>query len=1271
MTSTTSRPVGDLERYYLEQCNVGHYTNVVVGVRLQYQQLPGQNTTDGTELSLPRTKEQWLNLLTPVITPLVQKRPMMTVVIAEHLSPTSSFQVLPSIDLAKVVQVESIQTPNDITAFLEEVHRHPFDLTDHSVPLWKILIVHVKSDDTFYLLYCLHHSIGDGRSATSFSEELVMELNRLQKSASLSITTTPATQNAASPWIIPINPATPLPLAMEEKADCSPSLVSLVTTIVTSLLPYAVKKALKPKYWAGEVASSKESPKATHVGFLVFSKEETQQIIEAAKAQKATVNSVLFTASMFAVKSVFLSDHTDKSRLVTTQDAFRTSTIVCPRAKLDIRRDEHFPCITEFTTSGHKVELETGFWEMTRDFGDRIVAATGTAESFRRLLDAVGLLAYLKKSTSGWSEFVQSMYTGLHNGREGTIRGSNIGRAWDQSGGDGDKAGEVAFRVLHPLFSQGAFACGPVFTFNIATANGVLAISNIWQRTAFTTREKADAVLPELRRIVLEATRPFTMSSLASEVGQNNEKMGQLEYRFRDALQTALFMNYTIIRPFWTPLFWAAALSVPLHALKVILLSKATKMLEKDLSVIVLTMIGGAVSFVLEVFLGRPVVKVLSALFNAYCHIIYVASDNRSKNDEADPRPKGTCTLGPDCDHYEQFLDYRKPDPAIEDFYFPITGDELYELHPEYFEQPEDYQLHPNYQTLLEHAPDQHPRRSSGPSYVNLIRLALIFVVLRTYTPQEIWMLAKTAVTTVTLGSLWDPRILQLLLIAVALHIIYSSLQLFFVTIETAMYPDYTMYERRRNSVLRLPTRVFANAVQRSLNSTLSTIIVLSTIFIIGVLMTILSAGVVHDVQGIVGQTHQRVTKVKEYQQAQGRHGSATLSTSSIVNQMDDGLVNIYDAGLAWFDPILKDTFDGLYWGATDWATHISHVFVEYEEPNAPVEPMCEIPRLCQQQVLSRPKYRRPASHNTTEESDDVELFVLPSLASLYNVLTRVPTLGSLKPYPMTTKQRAINLTQMKFLLGNLFGYTRSSKMVDNSTMLWGFNIFNDLLFRGILFILALTTFTSLRVSPLQRIGWLIDQALASRSSMGSFWLSSSPSPGRGLATNLEFAITGTFLAMFKLSIYHTIFTLVWTHTLADRVMADLGVSDFVPVKYAWLTAGFGIALTLFPIAPNWLVSLPGAIVHFYVYGGRHIEALCMVLGHLVFSTLVDGAIWDSHVVKTAQPGVSSAFWLGLWIFLGGSEWGVKGLLVGPVMFACIPAIWAAVLELRGRPSTS
>ncbi|KAG0345349.1 hypothetical protein BG004_003783, partial [Podila humilis] len=655
-------------------------------------------------------------------------------------------------------------------------------------------------------------------------------------------------------------------------------------------------------------------------------------------------------------------------------------------------------------------------------------------------------------------------------------------------------------------------------------------------------------------------------------------------------------------------------------------------------------------------FLGSYIANRVRDVFLGYFRFMYLLCDGNSK--ETDPsNPRGTCTT-PNCNHYEQFLDYQEPDPTIEDFYYEITGDQFYILHPEFFDHPEDYQLHPTYQTLVDQEPDDFPRRSTGPSYINLFRLSFIYTLSKLGSPQKMFEIAQTAVTGIEIGT---GQQLRVLMKVVGVHMIYTCVQYFMALLESALYPGLTPDERRKRSVFSIWPRRVTRAVQGSLNSILSSVIVFSSIAVVGALVSILSVGIIYDVNGALVQTHERVKTIKNAP-VDVTSGKSHVSTSHYVNMFDDGLVMAYDSGIRWVDPILQDAFPTLGWGFSDWVYHLSHVIVEHQETPEPVEPVCLVPRVCPQRVLTpRPQYLRPVDHNTTEASENVELWVFPSVFTTY-------TIGRSSKYGVNEQSSptlvAINLTLAKFLLSNLFGY----KGIDNNVLLEGFNIFNDLLFRLILFLLTVLTLTALKVSPIHRIGWIIDQALASSASMGSFRLSSSSSPGRILAKHLEFAITGTFIAMLKLSMYHTIFTVAFTNLLAGRAIAEVGASAFVPVRYAWITSFFGIVLTMFPIAPNWLVVLPGAIIHFYVYGFRRAEAVALVVGHLLFTNMVDSAVWDSHVVKTARPGISSAFWLGLWIFLGGSLWGIKGLLLGPVVFACIPAVWSATLELRGLP---
>ena len=137
------RLVANLERLLLVHGNADLYYNVVIGIRLQLQ----------SNLKWPQDKDQWITLLSPALAWLVQKRPALSVVIDDHLTNKPIFRRLSHIDLNKIIRLDSIQHPEDIVKICEAEHAQPFNISNHEVPLWRIIVVHVKQDDTYYLLY--------------------------------------------------------------------------------------------------------------------------------------------------------------------------------------------------------------------------------------------------------------------------------------------------------------------------------------------------------------------------------------------------------------------------------------------------------------------------------------------------------------------------------------------------------------------------------------------------------------------------------------------------------------------------------------------------------------------------------------------------------------------------------------------------------------------------------------------------------------------------------------------------------------------------------------------------------------------------------------------------------------------------------------------------------------------------------------------------------------------------------------------------------------
>ncbi|KAF9346111.1 hypothetical protein BGX26_002400 [Mortierella sp. AD094] len=494
MTLPVVREVANLERYSLARANAGTYLNVAVGTRLTLQSNEGQGVTQ-----LPKDSAQWINLLTGPLTWLIQQHSALSVVIGDHLSANPVFLRLPSVDLAKIIRVTSIDQLDEFAQVLEYEHAHPFDLTNFEVPLWRILAVHVKENDSFYLIYVFMHAIGDGRSAMSLSEQLVEQLNIHAAKP------TPIDGKPSLPTVV-TSPNDPLPLPMEKRVNCDPNLFTLIKEATLSLLlPAFVKKGFDPKYWSGEIDATLEAPHDTRVGIWRLSKEETVQLTQASKAHKTTIQSILFTASCFAIKAVFLSKVEEESKPTTTKDRLSYATPVALRPLISppIAPQDQGNYTSELVTKNIQVDLDTGFWDLTKSYREQIIQGTTTPKGVRGMLEHAGLLKYLPSQPGGWEDFLRGQVAQEQHGRLATLKLSNIGKAWDQPSSE-----SVAFKVEEGIFSQSSGLTSSAFTLNAATANGVLSMIATWQKATFTSCDRAHLYMAEFKRILLEATEP-------------------------------------------------------------------------------------------------------------------------------------------------------------------------------------------------------------------------------------------------------------------------------------------------------------------------------------------------------------------------------------------------------------------------------------------------------------------------------------------------------------------------------------------------------------------------------------------------------------------------------------------------------------------------------------------------------------------------------------------------------------------------------------------
>ncbi|KAK3832775.1 MAG: alcohol acetyltransferase [Linnemannia gamsii] len=512
MTLQVVRPVDNLERYNVTRSNVNIYNNVSVGVSIH---------SPVTTLSSYQSQDYWAKLLLNPIISLLDRHPILATVVGDHLTGHPVFLRLRSIDLLSLIRV--VSSPIDVdrsgsydavmSRVLEDEHNKPFDLADQSTPLWRLVIV-PTGQDAFHLIYTFHHVIGDGRSAMTLSEQIVEQLNIHHTSASSS-----SSSSSSSTFNIPILSDKPIPASIESRVNCYPSIGFLLWEATRSIfLPGFLKKALETKYWAGEIDSSLEAPNQTEVGLLRLTQDETRAVVQLAKARATTVQAIMYTASIFAARAIFIlgnRSHASEGRRmegkasdnIDGEEALVFATPCSLRNLISdpIGADEQGNYVSEILHNNIRVQDGSGFWFMTDQYRKEVVAGTTTTRGVRHLLEHFGALALLSKKDGAWESFMTSRVTKDQHGRKASIKLSNLGRGWDtpSTAAIAGANGGAMYTIQDGFFSQSSGVTASALTMSAATANGRLSISTTWQTAGFHGRERGEAFVAEFKRILL------------------------------------------------------------------------------------------------------------------------------------------------------------------------------------------------------------------------------------------------------------------------------------------------------------------------------------------------------------------------------------------------------------------------------------------------------------------------------------------------------------------------------------------------------------------------------------------------------------------------------------------------------------------------------------------------------------------------------------------------------------------------------------------------
>ncbi|KAF9969771.1 tRNA methyltransferase 44 [Actinomortierella ambigua] len=485
---TEVRAVHNLERYSIARSNSDVYYNVIVGPRLRAS---GKNFHPASDC-----QEEWTQFLARPLTWLIQQHLSLSLVVRDHLSNRPWFVQLPSVDFSKIVRVVTVETPEGVGQVLENEHNFKYDLSDWSAPIWRLIVVRVESDGSFFLLYHFHHVIGDGRSAMGLTEQLHEQVNM-------------AVLNSANsepvPTVVPSPKHLKMPLPMELRTDCSPRIKTLVKEAMLALfLPRAIKVALETKYWAGEI-DAVPSPNVTQLCMLKLTQEETSLVVQAARKHNNTVQSMLYTAAVFAAQSCFIYPRQLQGEPVEPAQKFSTPVSLRDMLPAKIGRFEQGSYTSELL---HTVVLqpESLFWQTAQEYRQAVIQGTQTKAGIQELMEHFGLLKYIPNHPGGWEEFMRDSIAKDQHGRKATIKISNLARGWDVCE---IPVADQAYVVEDAVFGQSGGIIGSAFCINVATANGILTATNTWQEPAFHSRESPEWFTREMKRILLQVSEPY------------------------------------------------------------------------------------------------------------------------------------------------------------------------------------------------------------------------------------------------------------------------------------------------------------------------------------------------------------------------------------------------------------------------------------------------------------------------------------------------------------------------------------------------------------------------------------------------------------------------------------------------------------------------------------------------------------------------------------------------------------------------------------------
>ncbi|KAF8976126.1 hypothetical protein BGZ46_008550 [Entomortierella lignicola] len=500
MTLQFVRDVDSAGRCLNALTNINFYTNFTIGTKLQFHPSALRNHDVPSFVSWTNTQE-WAQLFLDPIRQLLEQHSRLSLVVGDGLTGTPKYLRLESVDLLRLIRVAPISTSANVEEVLKHEHQLAFDLSDHSSPLWRLVVAPITDEPlSFYLFIVLHHNSFDGRSGVTMNEQLIEKLNLQLKRIDIVSNAKSAQSTLIS---IPSSNAALAPL--EERVNCKPSLRTIVSMVANEMLvPRFVKRLFETKYWTGEVDNVQGIPVVTGSNLIQLTAEETSKIILASKRLSTTVTAMVLAASAFAAKLVFMSgDGNSRDGIKFGIPISVRDLVPNPIAHTDFG---NYALLAPFQL--FHVDDESEFRSIAHQYREKIVEDT-SKQAMEKTFEEFGMTEYLPKKDGAIEQLFHDNINKFQNGFEASLMISNVGCGWSQfkmTPASDTLIEDDEFLVKGAIFSSSASRSYAPIGVCVVTAGGVMNIVLAWLEAAFKEKARGKLLATELKRILLEAS---------------------------------------------------------------------------------------------------------------------------------------------------------------------------------------------------------------------------------------------------------------------------------------------------------------------------------------------------------------------------------------------------------------------------------------------------------------------------------------------------------------------------------------------------------------------------------------------------------------------------------------------------------------------------------------------------------------------------------------------------------------------------------------------